>query len=173
MIERKPPPSSRRSEAALTTGAALYPAFRQYVPLDAPLTAQAVAEIATLTGLKERRIRELARRFREHPVAESLASLPKGPKPGSRRGGQLVLGAIDTLIGEIHLRKAGASMKETARQVRGLPSPTTANIASKPAKCRANAALSGRLRRYRSRYAHEPQWDQNRAARTSRTRVSI
>ena len=50
MIERKPPASARRSEAALATGAALYPAFRQYVPLDAPLTAQAVAAILPREG---------------------------------------------------------------------------------------------------------------------------
>lgn len=120
MIERKPPPARRRSEVALATGADLYPLFRRYVPLEAPLTAQAVTVLAAATGLKERRIRELARRFRHHPVAESLAPLPKGPKAGSRRGSREVLDAVDTLIGEIYLRMSGASAKETARQVRGL-----------------------------------------------------
>ena len=168
MIARKPPPSARRSEAALATGTALYPAFRQYVPLDAPLTAQAVVAISTVTGLKERRIRELARRFRDHPVAESLASLPKGPKPGSRRGGPTVLAAIDTLIGEIHLRKAGASMKETARQVRGLLIADNGDyrfeaseVPSERSIERAIAAISDPVRARtmmgsKTRSAHEP-----------------
>lgn len=168
MIERKPPPSVRRSEVALATGAALYPVFRQHVPLEAPLTAQAVAAISAATGLQERRIRELARRFRQHPVAESLAPQAKGPKPGSRRGGPAVLTAIDTLIDEIHLRKTGASMKETARQVRGLLIADNGDYRFGPSEVpsersieRAIAAISDPVRARtmmgaKTRSAHEP-----------------
>jgi putative transposase len=168
MIERKPSPSAGRSEGALATGAALYPLFRQYVPLEGPLAAQAVAAISAATGLKERRIRELTRRFRQNPVAESLAPLPKGPKAGSRRGGPEVLAAIDTLIGEIHLHKAGASGRETARQVRGLLIADNGDYRFEPSIVpsersieRAIAAISEPVRARttmgsKTRSAHEP-----------------
>ncbi|CAH0499202.1 hypothetical protein [Novosphingobium sp. CECT 9465] len=87
-------------EAALTRGADLYQTFRKLVPLDAPLAADVVSVIARETGLGERRIRELARRYRSKPIAESLASRPRGPKPGSRQAPPEVLVAIDGLIEE-------------------------------------------------------------------------
>jgi putative transposase len=120
LIERKPPRTARRSDAALAVGAELHPLFRKHVPLDAPLTARSVQAIAHATGLQERRIRELAKRYRQNPVAESLASLPKGPKPGSRHAAADVLAAIEGLIDEIYLKMAGPSVAESARQIRGL-----------------------------------------------------
>lgn len=48
---------------SLTRGADLYQTFRKFVPLDAPLAADVVSVIARETGLGERRIRELARRY--------------------------------------------------------------------------------------------------------------
>jgi putative transposase len=120
LIERKPPRTARRSDAALAVGAELHPLFRKHVPLDAPLTERSVQAIALATGLQERRIRELAKRYRQNPVAESLASLPKGPKPGSRHAAADVLAAIEGLIDEIYLKMAGPSVAESARQIRGL-----------------------------------------------------
>ena len=120
MIERIPPRKARPSEAALAAGSELYPLFRKHVPLVGPLTAKAIDAISSATHLKERRIRELARRFRLNPVAESLASRPKGPKPGSRRAPQAVLDAIDALIEELYLKMVAPSGGEAARQIRGL-----------------------------------------------------
>lgn len=120
MIERKPPRRAGLSEAALKRAADLYHTFRKYVPLDEPLTAAAVAAIASETGLGERRIRELARRYRRKPIAESLASQPRGPKPGSRHAPPEILSAIDSLIEEIVLTKVPPSVREVAQQVRYL-----------------------------------------------------
>ncbi|MGL1659524.1 hypothetical protein ACSTH1_23760, partial [Vibrio parahaemolyticus] len=64
MIERKPPRAARPSAAALKTGAELYAVFRRHVSLEGPLSAASVTAICEETRLGERRIRELARRFR-------------------------------------------------------------------------------------------------------------
>lgn len=120
MIERKPPRIAAYSEAALTRGADLYQTFRKFVPLDAPLAADVVSVIARETGLGERRIRELARRYRSKPIAESLASRPRGPKPGSGQALPDILAAIDGLIEEIVLTKVPLSVREAAQQVRYL-----------------------------------------------------
>lgn len=120
MIERKPPRMAAYSEDALTRGADLYQIFRKLVSLDAPLAADVVSVIARETGLGERRIRELARRYRSKPIAESLASRPRGPKPGSRQAPPEVLVAIDGLIEEIVLTKVPLSVREAAQQVRYL-----------------------------------------------------
>lgn len=120
MIERKPPRKAGHSEASLKRGADLYQTFRRFVPLDEPLTAAAVSAIFSETGLGERRIRELARRYRSKPIAESLASRPRGPKPGSRHAPPEILAAIDGLIEEIVLTKVPPSVREAAQQVRYL-----------------------------------------------------
>lgn len=120
MFERKPPRAAKRSEAALRAGQKLYVVFRKWVPLEGPLTAKAVDAIAAETGLGVRRIRELARRFRADPIAESLASLPKGPKPGSRHASEEVRVAIDVLIEEILLTKPSPSVRDTAKRVHSL-----------------------------------------------------
>ena len=120
MIERKPPRKAGHSEASLKRGADLYQTFRRFVPLDEPLTAAAVSAISSETGLGERRIRELARRYRSKPIAESLASRPRGPKPGSRHAPPEILAAIDGLIEEIVLTKVPPSVREAAQQVRYL-----------------------------------------------------
>ena len=120
MFERRPPPAAKRSETALHAGQKLYSAFRRWVPLEGPLTANAVEAISAETGLGVRRIRELARRFRADPIAESLASLPKGPKPGSRHASSEIRSAIDALIEELLLRKPPPSIRDTAKRVRSL-----------------------------------------------------
>ena len=120
MIERKPPRMAAYSEDALTRGADLYQIFRKLVSLDAPLAADVVSVIARETGLGERRIRELARRYRSKPIAESLASRPRGPKPGSRQAPPEVLVAINGLIEEIVMTKVPLSVREAAQQVRYL-----------------------------------------------------
>lgn len=79
-----------------------------------------------------------------------------------------MLAAIDTLIGEIHLRKAGTSMKETARQVRGLLIADNGDyrfeaseVPSERSIERAIAAISDPVRARtmmgsKTRSAHEP-----------------
>lgn len=120
MIERKPPRTARLSETALKRGVGLYQIFRKSVPLDEPLTAAAVSAISSETGLGPRRIRELARRYRSKPIAESLASRPRGPKPGSRHAPTEILEAIDGLFEELVLTKVPLSVREAAQQVRYL-----------------------------------------------------
>jgi putative transposase len=120
VIERKPPPAAKRSSASLQAGQGLYSTFRKFVPLEGPLKQSAVDAIAGETGLGERHIRELARRFRANPIAESLAPLPKGPKPGSRRASKAVQDAIDTLIERIMLKKPPPSVGEAASTIRSL-----------------------------------------------------
>lgn len=120
MIERKPPRTARLSETALKRGVDLYQIFRKSVPLDEPLTAAAVSAISSETGLGPRRIRELARRYRHKPIAESLASRPRGPKPGSRHAPTEILEAIDGLFEELVLTKVPLSVREAAQQVRYL-----------------------------------------------------
>ena len=120
MIERKPPRAAKPSAAALKAGADLYAVFRRHVSLEGPLSAASVATICEETGLGERRIRELARRFREHPIAESLASRPKGPKPGTRHAPPVILTAIDLEIEEIFLHRPRPSVREAANQIRSL-----------------------------------------------------
>lgn len=120
MIERKPPRIAKPSESALKRGAGLYQIFRKFVPLDAPLTTAVVSVIARETGLGERRIRELARRYRSKPIAESLASRARGPKPGTRHAPPEILGAIDRLIEDVVLKKVALSVREAAQQVRYL-----------------------------------------------------
>lgn len=73
MFERKPHRSKVTSTEALATGAELYAAFRQHIPLTGVLTASVVASVATTTGLSARQVRRLALRFRGNPVAASLA----------------------------------------------------------------------------------------------------
>ena len=120
MLERKPPRIAKPSEAALKVGAELYSVFRRFVPLEGPLTAAAVAAISEKTGLGTRRIRELARRFRSKPIAESLASLPKGPKPGKKHASAAVIEVIDREIVEILLKRPPPAIREAANQIRGL-----------------------------------------------------
>ena len=114
MLERKPPRIAKPSEAALKVGAELYSVFRRFVPLEGPLTAAAVAAISEKTGLGTRRIRELARRFRSKPIAESLASLPKGPKPGKKHASAAVIEVIDREIVEIFLKRPPPAIREAA-----------------------------------------------------------
>jgi putative transposase len=120
VFERKPPRIARPSEAALKAGAELHSVFRRFVPLEGPLTAAAVAAISQESGLGARRIRELARRFRARPIAESLASLPKGPKPGKKHARPEILTIIDAEIEEVFLRKLPPSVREAANQIRSL-----------------------------------------------------
>ena len=120
MLERKPPRTAKPSAAALKVGAELYPVFRKHVPLEAPLTAAAVATISIETGLGTRRIRQLARQFRVSPIAESLASLPKGPKPGKKHAAPDILSIIDKEIEEVFLRKPPPSVRAAAKQIRSL-----------------------------------------------------
>ena len=120
MLERKPPRIAKPSEAALKVGAELYSVFRRFVPLEGPLTAAAVAAISEKTGLGTRRIREFARRFRSKPIAESLASLPKGPKPGKKHASAAVIEVIDREIVEIFLKRPPPAIREAANQIRGL-----------------------------------------------------
>ena len=120
MIERKPPRAAKPSAAALKTGADLYAVFRRHVSLEGPLAAASVAAISEETDLGERRIRELARRFREHPIAESLAPRPKGPKPGTRHAPPVILTAIDQETEEIFLQRPRPSVREAANQIRSL-----------------------------------------------------
>jgi len=79
-----------------------------------------VVAIEAETGLSGRRIRELARRFRANPIAESLASLPRGPKPGTKHAGPDILDAIDVGIEEIVLRRPALSVRDAASQIRSL-----------------------------------------------------
>jgi len=120
VLERKPHRTAKPSAAALKVGAELYPVFRKHVPLEAPLTAAAVATISMETGLGTRRIRQLARQFRVSPIAESLASLPKGPKPGKKHAAPDILSIIDKEIEEIFLRKPPPSVRAAAKQIRSL-----------------------------------------------------
>lgn len=115
MIERKPSPAPRRRLKSLETGLALYPHFRRHISLSGPVTAAQVQAISEATGLKERRIRTLAARFRLHPVAETLAPKPRGPAIGSHRIDPEVRVAIDTLIDEIALKMVAPSRAEAAR----------------------------------------------------------
>jgi putative transposase len=85
LFERKPHRAKVTSTEALATGAELYAAFRQHIPLTGKLTALVIATVATATGLSSRQVRRLALRFRENPVAASLAPTPRGPKIGSHR----------------------------------------------------------------------------------------
>ena len=120
MIERKPSPAPIRSLKSLEAGLALYPHFREHISLTGPVTAAQVAAISEETGLKERQIRALAARYRAHPVAEALASKPRGPVPGSHRIDTEVRDAIETLIEEIALKMVPPSRAEAARQIWGL-----------------------------------------------------
>lgn len=120
MFERKPSRIAKPSGAALKAGAELYSVFRRFVPLEGPLTTAAVTAIAQESGLGARRIRELARRFRAKPIAESLASLPKGPKPGKKHACAKILTIIDTQIEEVFLRKPPPRVREAANQIRSL-----------------------------------------------------
>ncbi len=120
MIERKPPPTPRHSLKSLEAGSALYPHFRRHIPLSGPITAGQIAAIAEATGLKTRRIRTLAARYRANPVAEALAPMPRGPVAGSHRIDPEVRAAIDTLIDEIALKMVSPSRAEAARQIWGL-----------------------------------------------------
>ena len=63
MIERKPPPTPKRSLKSLEAGLALFPHFRKHISLSGPVTATQVATISEATGLKERQIRTLAARY--------------------------------------------------------------------------------------------------------------
>jgi putative transposase len=120
MIERRPFPAPERSLKSLEAGLALFPHFRKHVSLTGPVTAAQVAAISEATGLKERQIRTLAARYRTHPVAESLASQPRGPVAGSHRIDPAVRAAIDALIDEIALKMVPPSRAEAARQISGL-----------------------------------------------------
>ena len=99
MFERKPHRSKVTSTEALVTGAERYAAFRQHIPLTGVLTASMVATVATTTGLSARQVRRLALRFRENPVAASLAPTPRGPKIGSHRISPEIEQALEGLIG--------------------------------------------------------------------------
>ncbi|QSR20623.1 MULTISPECIES: Mu transposase C-terminal domain-containing protein [Sphingomonadaceae] len=120
MIERKPSPAPRRSLKSLEAGLALFPHFREHISQSGPVTSAQVAAISEATGLKERQIRTLAARYRDHPVAESLAPKPRGPVVGSHRIDPEVRGAIDALIDEIALKMVPPSRAEAARQIWGL-----------------------------------------------------
>lgn len=120
MIERKPSPAPRRSLKSLEAGLALFPHFREHISLSGPVTTAQVAAISEATGLKERQIRTLAARYRVHPVAESLAPMPRGPAVGSHRINLEVRAAIDTLTDEIALTMVPPSRAEAARQIWGL-----------------------------------------------------
>jgi hypothetical protein len=101
LFERKPHRSKVTSTEALATGAELYAAFRQHIPLTGKLTASVVETVATATGLSSRQVRRLALRFRENPVAASLAQTPRGPKIGSHRIAPEIAQALEGLIGDI------------------------------------------------------------------------
>ncbi|PZR82589.1 MAG: transposase [Stutzerimonas stutzeri] len=120
MFERKPHRSKSASTRALATGAELYSAFRQHIPLTGKLTASVVATVATATGLSGRQVRRLALRFRENPVAASLAPTPRGPKIGSHRISPEIAQALESLIAEIYLTKAPPTVALAARDIRGL-----------------------------------------------------
>jgi putative transposase len=120
VIERKPPRAARPSAAALKTGANLYAVFRRHVSLERPLSAVSVAAISKETGLSARRIRELARRFRVSPIAESLAPRPRGPKPGTKHAPPAILAAIDQEIEDSFLHRPRPSVREAANQIRSL-----------------------------------------------------
>ncbi|MBX9642971.1 MAG: Mu transposase C-terminal domain-containing protein [Novosphingobium sp.] len=120
MIERKPSPAPRRSLKSLEAGLAVFPHFREHISLSGPVTSAQVAAISEATGLKERQIRTLAARYRVHPVAESLAPMPRGPAAGSHRIDPEVRAAIDGLIDEIALTMVPPSRAEAARQIWGL-----------------------------------------------------
>lgn len=120
MIERKPPPTPKRSLKSLEAGLALFPHFQKHILLSGPVTATQVATISEATGLKERQIRTLAARYRADPVAESLAPKPPGPVVGSHRIDPAVRAAIEALISEIALKMVSPSRAEAARQIWGL-----------------------------------------------------
>ncbi len=119
MIERKPVPAPKRSPKSFESGAALFPHFRKHVSLTGSVTAAQVAAIAEATGLKERQIRTLSARYKESPVPETLAPLPRGPKPGSHRIDPEVMEAIDTIAAELCLKFVPPSRAEAARQIWG------------------------------------------------------
>ena len=98
MFERKPHRAKVTSTEALATGAELYAAFRQHIPLTGKLMASVVATVATATGLSVRQVRRLALRFRENPVAVSLAPTPRGPKIGSHRISPEIEQALEGLM---------------------------------------------------------------------------
>jgi putative transposase len=143
VIERKPPRIATPSAAALKTGAELYAVFRRHVSLEGPLSAASVAAICEETGLGARRVRELARRFREHPIAESLAPQPKGPKPGTRHAPPEILTAIDQEIEEIFLHRPRPSVREAANQIAACSLRTTAITGSRVGMSRAFGPSSG------------------------------
>lgn len=120
MFERKPHRSKVTSTEALATGAEHYAAFRQHIPLTGKLKASGVAAVAAATGLSSRQVRRLALRFRENPVAASLAPTPRGPKIGSHRISPEIAQALERLIGEIYLTKAPPTVALAAREIRGL-----------------------------------------------------
>ena len=120
MFERKPHRSKVTSTEALAAGAELYAAFRQHIPLTGKLRASVIATVATATGLSVRQVRRLALRFRENPVAVSLAPTPRGPKIGSHRISPEIEQALEGLISEIYLTKAPPTVALAAREIRGL-----------------------------------------------------
>ncbi len=120
MVELMPSHPGKRSLRSLEAGLVLFPHFRKHISLSGPVTAAQVAAISEVTGLKERQIRTLAARYQAHPVAESLAPKPRGPRQGSHRIDPEVRLAIDALIEEIALKMVTPSRAEAARQIWGL-----------------------------------------------------
>jgi putative transposase len=63
MVDRKPSPVPKRSIMSLEAGAKLFPHFRKCIASDGPVTAAQVTAVSRATGLKERQIRTLAKRY--------------------------------------------------------------------------------------------------------------
>jgi putative transposase len=120
MIERKPSRAKVKSTQALDTGRDRYAVFRQHMPLVGPVTASAVSAVMEACSLSERQVRRLADRFRENPVAASLAPAPRGPQTGSHRMLPEIRDAIERLLREISLTKTPSPDASTAQQIHGL-----------------------------------------------------
>ena len=90
------------------------------MPAEGPVSAEAVAELCRVTGLKIRQVRNLIAAFKRERTAEAISPSRRGMQPGTLRCSEHMQGAIKAAAKEIYLKRVPPDASEAAREIRSM-----------------------------------------------------